>query len=262
MQRDLDCCRGIEYDCDGRRWIAHETGCQTFEILMDEGLGMAGRETGAVRHILRDYPQARRTGMLISADCETGGLEPTAPLLQLTLWQPNGPCFDERIRADPAACHPRALQANGLDPTVGGTEAEVAAKLVTWWKGIGSPQFHLIGQNVGPFDVPFMKRLTRVGVDVPWGMMFDYHYRDVATLALAMQDAGILHFGKWSLTNICQVLGILYDPHICRADAKAAWYAWHRLAEVLACLKKSGGCGDGHCPGKIREHLPALDLRG
>ena len=233
-------------------------------LLEEEGAGPQGRNV----HL--------EERMLISLDVETGGLDAEAnPLLQVSLWRPDGPGYEVRIKGDPARCHPRALQANGLDPTQGMEPADAAASLVQWWKSIDSPQFHLIGQNVGPFDVPFLKQLTKVGVDVPWSMMFDYHYRDTGTLALALQDAGILHFGKWSLTNICQVLGILYDPHICRADAKAAWYAWHRMQEVLMHLRDNNNVIEGHskegCSGidqtreinhSLRAHLPALDLRG
>jgi hypothetical protein len=114
-----------------------------------------------------------------------------------------------------------------------------------------------------------MKQLTCVGVDVPWSMMFDYHYQDTATLAYALQKSGILHFGKWSLTNVCQVLGILYDPHLSKCDAKAAWYANERMSAILELLKMF--CGDGRgrtgykeldFTSEVRALCPALDLRG
>lgn len=207
----------------------------------------------------RGYPEVYK--MRISLDTETGGLEAAEnPLLQVSLWQPEGPCFEERVLPGPGMkIHPRALQANGLDPAVGIPADECARRLVAWWKSIGSPRFELIGQNVGPFDVPFLKQLTRVGVDVPWAAMFDYHYRDTSVLAFALQDAGILHFGKWSLTNICQVLGILYDPHLARCDAKAAWHAWHRMEGVLSILKAKSPESAAELRTGV---LHALDLRG
>lgn len=211
--------------------------------------------------------------MDIALDCETGGLDAELnPLLGFDLWTPSlekeGKTLTIRVKGTgqinrfgvPLVIHPRALQANGLDPEQGDTPAAARDKLVRWWESIGSPQLHLVGHNVGPFDVSFLKQLTWHHKDLPWQSMFDYHYQDTASLAYALQKAGLLHFGKWSLTNVCQVLGILYDPHISRADAKASWYANERMLMVMRCSfgQECGMQGDH----TIRDHLPALDLRG
>jgi hypothetical protein len=213
--------------------------------------------------------------MDIALDVETGGLDPElAPLMGVDLWHPTGPCFTARVRGVERVnrfgrameIHPRALQANGLNPQEGLDPKQVAERLLAWWKSIGSPQFHLVGHNVGPFDVPFLKQLQYAGIDLPWSMMFDYHYQDTATLAYALQKAGYLHFGKWSLTNVCQVLGILYDPHLSKADAKAAWYANSRMLDILQVVKQRGEYGEARdgitLVDAIRGVLPALDLRG
>jgi hypothetical protein len=237
------------------------------ELLTEEGVGMPGRTLSFEEVATMD----------IALDTETGGLEAElAPIMSVDLWHPTGPCFSERIKAtgrkgrfgQDLTIHPRALQANGLNPEEGIPIEECAKRLLTWWKSIGSPQFHLVGHNVGPFDVPFLKQLTYVGVDLPWSMMFDYHYQDTATLAYALQKAGILHFGKWSLTNVCQVLGILYDPHLSKCDAKASWWANERMNAILKLSQEF--CGMVGQEGykelifvdEVRKLCPALDLRG
>lgn len=274
--RRLDCCNGIEYHVSHHsreRVVRHDLTCPQnpdnwLDLLAEEGIGMAGRE-------LREESNTMRAAM----DTETGGLDAQEnPLLQLTIYNPELPLFDVRVKGlsalpvgvlvnpatgKPYTIHPRAIQANGLNPTEGLSPEDAAEELKKWWLDCGKPHLYLIGHNVGPFDVPFAKQLTRVGVDLPWAMMFDYHYLDTATLAFAMQEAGILHFGKWSLANVCQVLGILYDPHLAKADAKAAWHAWHRMEAVLRRLKELASYeGKVDLTAEIRAMLPALDLRG
>ena len=267
--KPLDCCSGVLVGWGRNREERHAPDCpqniEMLALLAEEGIGMVGRKLKAEEIAVMD----------IALDTETGGLDPEiAPILGIDLWHPTGPCFSQRVIGtgrvgrfgNKMEIHPRALQANGLNPDEGVPIEEAAKRMVAWWKSIGSPQFHLVGHNVGPFDVPFLKQLTHVGVDVPWAMMFDYHYQDTATAAYLMQKDGMLHFGKWSLTNVCQVLGILYDPHLSKCDAKASWYANERMSAVRLHYKDM--CERGEmCEGfnethNIRDHLPALDLRG
>ena len=176
--------------------------------------------------------------MKVALDCETGGLEADKnPILGLAIWSPeleeseHGP-FVIRMCADGGICHPKALEVNKLDPNVGVTRAVAAQMLFDWWVAQGRPRFELVGHNVGPFDVPFVRQLERAGVDLPWHMMFDYHYRDSATLALACYDLGLLG-GKLSLGAVCAQLGIKFAAHDALQDAKASWHAWHRMCHML-----------------------------
>lgn len=176
--------------------------------------------------------------MKAAADTETGGLEADKnPILSLTIWSPEleeteaGP-FRTRICADGGICHPKALEVNKLDPTVGVTRAVAAQMLLDWWGRQGKPRFELVGHNIGPFDIPFMKQLARAGVDLPWNLMFDYHYRDTATLALALHDLGILS-GKLSLGAVCGQLGIGFNAHDDLQDSMASWHAWERMTHLL-----------------------------
>ena len=171
--------------------------------------------------------------MLMALDTETGGLDPiTRPLLSVALWCPEQK-FHVRVKAN-RPCDRKALEINKLDPEMG-VEPQVAAEhLLLWWKGMGSPRIELVGQNVGPFDVPFFKQLMHCGVDLPWDLMFDYHYRDTATLALACMDAGLLPRGKKSLGALCEMLNIHFSAHDSLQDAMAAWHVWHRLIVAVS----------------------------
>ena len=176
--------------------------------------------------------------MRVALDTETGGLDPVKnPLLSLAIWSPEleeheaGP-FKIGIRNDGKICEQKALEVNGLDPKAGVLPIVAAMQLESWWKRLGSPRFELIGHNVGAFDVPFVKQLTKVGIDLPWPMMFNYHYRDSAVLALTCSDLGLLT-PKVSLTSVCKQLNINYAAHDALQDAKAAWHAWERMMVLL-----------------------------
>ena len=196
--------------------------------------------------------------MKVALDTETGGLNAAAnPILSLAIWSPEleetqaGPFMARIAAGTDLACEQRALEVNKLDPAIGMSRHAAARMLLEWWTAQGKPRFKLIGHNVGPFDVPFVQQLRCCGVDLPWGMMFDYHYRDTATLALAFTDLGILS-GKLSLGGLCSQLGIEFQAHDALQDTKAAWHAWNRMTQMLKDTDE--------LLARMRRDLPALEV--
>lgn len=170
--------------------------------------------------------------MLIALDTETGGLSPLRnPLLAFTLWAPGGVEFSARVRGDHAACQPKALEINGLDPSEGESPLEVDRQLFDWWEKQSRPKLQLVGHNIGPFDVPFMSQLPS------FAQMIDYHYRDTCCLALAFSDVGLLSTKKVNLKAVATELLITYGAHDSKQDAMAAWHCWHRMMDILNGVK-------------------------
>lgn len=165
--------------------------------------------------------------MLIALDTETGGLRADInPILSLALYHPSAE-FYIQIKGDRKWCDAKALEINGLNPDEGVTKPEAAAALTKFWESLGKPKFEVIGHNVGPFDMPFVKQLG-----LPSGM-FDYHYYDSLVAAALLKQSGLAPLTKLNLAACCSHFGIEFAAHNALEDAKASWKLWHKCLEVI-----------------------------
>lgn len=196
--------------------------------------------------------------MKIALDTETGGLVPSEnPILALAMYNPEH-AFSTRIKCPTnLTCHPRALEVNRLDPTQGDMAYDAQIALGRWWESLGSPRFELIGHNVGPFDIGFVKQIS----GPKHSLMFDYHYRDTATLALALQDAGLVHFGKLNLSNVAERLKIRYDAHGAMQDAMCAWHVWERQIQIVRASKEFADTMDEAAVDDLINEWEVIDVR-
>jgi len=165
--------------------------------------------------------------MLIALDTETGGLDATKnPILSFALYAPGITPFYAQVWGDPNLCDVKALQINGLDPTAGRQLADIILEFNNWHAEIGAPKFEVIGHNVGPFDMPFIKQLN-----LP--CKFDYHYRDTLVAAALLKDSGKIQLEKLNLKACCEYFGITYDAHNALEDARASYELWHKCLGII-----------------------------
>jgi DNA polymerase III epsilon subunit-like protein len=177
---------------------------------------------------------------LVFFDLETGGLDPDAPLIQLSAvavslpdWKEQLPSFNSLIKFDEAQAEPKALEVNHYDPQRWENEAKplsiVLADFATWIRAFtsipmqskrGSTYYlaQLAGYNTEAFDSPRLRAAFR-----DFGLFYPAHYRTLDVLQLAAWDA--LRLGEIApslkLTETCHRYAIPTDgAHDALADVR------------------------------------------
>jgi len=186
--------------------------------------------------------------VLLSTDIETTGLDPDCnDILQVAFVVSNNylephraiPPFYLKLRpSSPHIIDAKAMQINslsiedylkfGIDPY------DAAETLVRWIGSLGlapGKKVQLLGHNVH-FDMSFMTKW--LGLETV-NLLFDYHYRDLASALLYLNDRACLRgieypVSKVSLAYICKTLGVVNEQaHDALHDAVATLECYRRL---------------------------------
>jgi DNA polymerase III epsilon subunit-like protein len=170
---------------------------------------------------------------VIFLDIETSGLDPRKNgILSIGACSPNGQQFYGECSLRAGADYSlKALEINGFtpeqidDPDLQ-EEHELYSNFVTWCKELD--EFMLCGENVGSFDVQFLKYVHGLVEDDIGKWPFGHRYIDLHTLAF-------LKLGKsMSMDHVREALGLPEEPapHNALTGAQTARETWYRLLEI------------------------------
>lgn len=161
-------------------------------------------------------------------DLETGGVEPTHPVIQLAAIavDPTGletAAFDTKIAFDESTCDPEALRINHYDPAAwrdAAPPAEAIARFAGWLRPFSSVA--LVSKRTGrPYNVARLAGYNAVSFDLPrlramFGRQFfpcEYLVRDVLQRALFWFDEhpDAPKPDNFKLSTVCAYFGIEVD---------------------------------------------------
>lgn len=138
--------------------------------------------------------------------------------------------FSRTVRLPPGATEEAEAQGiHKIPPTEGASAADVAAHASLWLAQFDKVEW--LGHNVGSFDVPILYRFLRETGCQP--IRASYRFRDTASLALALKDAGIIPQTAHSLGDLCEWAGIERPPHRAGPDAVAEMRLYRHMVRLI-----------------------------
>lgn len=164
---------------------------------------------------------------IVFFDLETGGLEPTSPIIQIAAvavgfpsWEEYPFPFEKKIMFNEADAHPKALEINHYDRTVWDREAESLGMVLTafsmWLRNYSC--IELVSKAGRPYKVAQLAGYNSEGFDSSRlqaafrnnGIYYPAHYRTLDVLQLAAWEA--LETGlaapSLKLSDVCTRYGI------------------------------------------------------
>ena len=174
-------------------------------------------------------------------DLETGGLDPVKScILQIAAIRQDGETFVSYVKPHPDAdVQEKALQTNRITREQLGTFPEpafVADQFLAFLKP-QSPKIILAGHNLIHFDRPFLDHFfARLDKTQAFESMVHYHHLDTLPLALALQEAGLLHSynGYMNLSSITKALGIINTKeHDALGDVRATKESYEKMLKMM-----------------------------
>ncbi len=148
--------------------------------------------------------------------------------------------FHARIKATQILeRHKKALEINGLDPTVGDQLIHALDKLEDWMIENKIAKIIPVGQNIDKFDLDFLDATFEGYID--YSDIFHYHSYDLVkharNISLAYNIKGMQDPFKngHSLKSLCEAIGIEYpkDSHTAIVDCITTAKVFKQLLETI-----------------------------